>query len=507
MILPFGLLLGLIALSPLFFPGWWAKHYPKVAFGLGAVTLSYYLFSAQPGTTHSSAHSRALRQFHCAHWIAVRGLGGIHVNVKGGNPARECPLPADRRGHRQCAGHDRRVHVDDPSLDSDEPVSHHGFSRRVLHLHCLQRGWLPDARGRPAAVSRLLLGVPFWWVVEHCWAIWLTGIGILLAMFYACDRVNYQRAPKQVRAALAEPEDQWRFDGLANLFFLAVILGAVFIDKPLFVREALMLAASVGSYFTTKKQIHRANHFNFHPIQEVAILFVGIFATMMPALDWLQSNAGAFGQPTPTLYYWSTGALSSLLDNAPTYLSFLTAIFGSIDPEIITQVQHLVQTGGSDRGHHRSARAGDCQHFRGSSKTSWYGRRLGPRVQGGDRDCLPHRECGSERSSGCGQCGSGFLWGDDVHWQRAEFHGQSHCGASEGAHAGVLGVYLQIHRAGDAPDAFARLVAVSAVTVKPPVKGGSRKPLPQRPVFERYIAFRIRECARFTTICSSSAFA
>ncbi len=148
----------------------------------------------------------------------------------------------------------------------------------------------------------------------------------------------------------AERPDWFRFDGLGNVFFLAVILGAVlFANHPPFLREGLMLAAAAGSYFTTRKQVHQQNHFDFHPIKEVAILFVGIFATMMPALDWLSANAGALGHPTPAFFYWGSGLLSSALDNAPTYLSFLSAIFGAfIDPDTIQQVRHLVENGGTD---------------------------------------------------------------------------------------------------------------------------------------------------------------
>ena len=110
-----------------------------------------------------------------------------------------------------------------------------------------------------------------------------------------------------------------------------------------------MVVAAIGSYFTTRKSIHVANHFNFHPIQEVAILFAGIFATMMPALDWLQLHAKEIGDPTAAFFYWGSGLLSSVLDNAPTYLSFLSAIFGAfIDQDTINQVQHLIQNGGVD---------------------------------------------------------------------------------------------------------------------------------------------------------------
>jgi Na+/H+ antiporter NhaD/arsenite permease-like protein len=116
---------------------------------------------------------------------------------------------------------------------------------------------------------------------------------------------------------------------LSNLFFLAVILGAVFVNHPPFLRELLMVAAALGSYFTTQKSVHESNHFTLHPIKEVAILFVGIFATMMPALDWLTNHASRFGSPTPGVFYFGSGLLSSVLDNAPTYLSFLSALLGA----------------------------------------------------------------------------------------------------------------------------------------------------------------------------------
>jgi len=193
-----------------------------------------------------------------------------------------------------------------------------------------------------------LKGVPFWWVAHHCWPMWAVGIGALLAIFYVLDVLNFRRAPRAVRE-METAHEQWRFDGLPNLFFLAIILVAVFVNDPPFLREVLMVAAAAGSYFTTRKPVHEANHFNFHPIQEVATLFIGIFATMIPALDWLQGNAGQMGSLSPAFFYWGTGILSSALDNAPTYLSFLSAIFGScIDPHIVQQVQQLLQTGVPD---------------------------------------------------------------------------------------------------------------------------------------------------------------
>jgi Na+/H+ antiporter NhaD/arsenite permease-like protein len=149
-------------------------------------------------------------------------------------------------------------------------------------------------------------------------------------MFYVVDRRNFIRAPREIRQRETTHET-WKFAGLANLFFLAVILGAVFINHPVFLREGILLAAALGSYFTTARSVHEANRFHFHPIQEVAILFIGIFATMIPALDWLGANARELlgPNPAPEVFYWGTGALSSGLDNAPTYLSFLSALLGT----------------------------------------------------------------------------------------------------------------------------------------------------------------------------------
>jgi Na+/H+ antiporter NhaD/arsenite permease-like protein len=167
-------------------------------------------------------------------------------------------------------------------------------------------------------------------------------------MFYVVDRRNFERAPKEVRKRETAHE-QWRFQGLPNLLWLAVVLGAVLVNHPIFLREALMAGAAAGSYFTTKKPVHESNDFNFGPIREVAILFGGIFATMMPALDWLQANTSQFGQPGPGLFYWGSGALSSVLDNAPTYLSFLSAGYGAfLSPEGVSAVVAHVKSHGAD---------------------------------------------------------------------------------------------------------------------------------------------------------------
>jgi len=132
------------------------------------------------------------------------------------------------------------------------------------------------------------------------------------------------------------------------VFFLTLILVAVFITDPPFIREVLMVLAAAGSYLTTRHEIHKKNEFNFIPIKEVAILFAGIFATMVPALDWLELNAASLGIATPGQFYFATGSLSAFLDNAPTYLNFLSAAIGLlVTPDIVAGVQQVVATKGA----------------------------------------------------------------------------------------------------------------------------------------------------------------
>lgn len=349
MILPFVLLLGAIALAPLAAADWWSRHYPKVALSLGAITLSYYLFglSAREAVAHT-----AMEYFS---FIALIGSlfvvsGGIHITVKGeATPLANViflAIGAVIANILGTTGASMLMIRPWLRMNRYRITAHHV----VFFIFIVSNvGGCLTPIGDPPLFLGFLRGVPFWWVAEHCWPMWAVGVGFLLGLFFVLDYRNYLRAPKAVRAELAEPADQWRFEGLGNLGFLAVILGAVFITNPPFLREVLMLAAAAGSYLTTREAVHKANRFNFHPIQEVAILFIGIFATMMPALDWLQMNAKLLGAPSAGMFFWSCGVLSSVLDNAPTYLSFLQGVSGAfVDPAVISQIQQLMQSGGLD---------------------------------------------------------------------------------------------------------------------------------------------------------------
>jgi Na+/H+ antiporter NhaD/arsenite permease-like protein len=110
-------------------------------------------------------------------------------------------------------------------------------------------------------------------------------------------------------------------------------VGAMFLPSGW--REVVMLAMGVLSYVSTRNDIHAENAFSLAPIVEVAVLFFGIFMTMMPALAILEARGGHAGLHQPWQFFWSTGALSSFLDNAPTYLTFLSAARGlGLPPEV-----------------------------------------------------------------------------------------------------------------------------------------------------------------------------
>jgi Na+/H+ antiporter NhaD/arsenite permease-like protein len=338
MILPFVLLLGAIASGPVLAPKWWLRHYAKAALGPGVVTLGYYIFVLRDmaGLAHTGHEYVS--------FIALVGSlyvvsGGIHIGVKGeATPFKNViflfigAVIANLLGTTGAAMLLIRPWI---RMNKYRVTAHHIV---FFILIVANVGGCLTPIGDPPLFLGYLQGVPFWWVAEHCWPMWAVGIGLLLAMFYVADKMNFARRPQIVREKETTHET-WRFDGLPNLFFLAVILGAVFV-KVIFVREALMIAAAVGSYFTTKKAVHAANHFDFHPIMEVVILFAGIFATMMPALDWLDQNASRLlgEHPSPGVFFWGTGVLSSALDNAPAYLGFLSALFGVTRAKDITEL-------------------------------------------------------------------------------------------------------------------------------------------------------------------------
>jgi Na+/H+ antiporter NhaD/arsenite permease-like protein len=325
--LPFALLLAGIALFPLMAPEWWAKRYPWFALALGAVVVGYYAF----------VRGDMERMLHSGHeylsFIALIGSlfvvsGGIHIGLRGSfTPPQNVMLLGVGSILANFVGTTGAAMILIRPYIRGNTWRWSPFHTVFFIFIVANCGGALTPIGDPPLFLGYLRGVPFFWVAQHLWYKWLVGIVMLLAMFYLIDRREYRRHPLRERME-AEQRDRVRFDGMLNVIFILVIIGAAFVQKPILLREAIMIGAAAASYLLTPKRLHRLNEFHWHPIVEVAVLFIGIFATMVPTLDWLSHNARSLGIQSAGQFYWATGTLSAFLDNAPTYLTFLATAMG-----------------------------------------------------------------------------------------------------------------------------------------------------------------------------------
>ena len=344
MIAPFLLLLLSIAVLPLIDREWWDTRYPIVAIGLGLFTVFYYLVILRnPGGMEE------IGMDYLSFIVLIGSLfvvaGGIHIPpTQGATPlANTLMLAAGALASNLLGTTGASMILIRPYLRSNR--------RRLRPYHTVffiflvsNIGGSLSPIGDPPLFLGYLRGVPFFWVTGQLWPAWLAGVGGLALLFYWIDSKEFRKAHLQKPGPEAGPQEGW--GGLHNVFFLAVIVLAAFAEHPKFLREMIMLLAAGLSYVTTQREIHEKNGFTFAPVKEVAILFFGIFATMVPALEWLEANAGQIGLATPGHFYWGTGTLSSLLDNAPTYMNFLSAAIGLFSDQTLAtpgaRIAHLI---------------------------------------------------------------------------------------------------------------------------------------------------------------------
>ena len=188
--------------------------------------------------------------------------------------------------------------------------------------------------GDPPLFLGYLAGVPFMWT-WRLFPAWLVTTTILLVVYFVWDsRVHRREAPWSLKED-RERRKPLRVVGAENLLLLgAIMVVAALVERPW--RELGMVGLAVLSMLRTPRHVRHANHFSFHPILEVAAVFAGIFATMVPALGILRAHGEALGVTAPWHYFWATGTLSSFLDNAPTYLTFLALGQGQhLAPEVV----------------------------------------------------------------------------------------------------------------------------------------------------------------------------
>lgn len=196
--------------------------------------------------------------------------------------------------------------------------------------------------GDPPLFLLYLKGAPFEWF-SSMFLEWLTVGILLLTIYMILDRHYYDKEPVEARKRDLEEHEPVRITGARNFLLLGMVIASVLFlnssyipamgehDAPFYVkflREIALAIIIVLSLVMTKRTVRQANNFSWAPILEVAILFVGIFVTMTPAMMYLNAHATSLGLTESWQFYYSTGVLSSFLDNAPTAVAFHTVAGG-----------------------------------------------------------------------------------------------------------------------------------------------------------------------------------
>ncbi|MCC7158487.1 MAG: sodium:proton antiporter [Ignavibacteria bacterium] len=326
-VLPFVLLLLSIAVLPFALPKFWHDNYHIVSLGLAFVTAVYYVIITKGWDIMHSMEEYIMFISLLAALFVISG--GILIEIKGlATPLRNTILLAIGGVLANVIGTTgASMLLIRPFIKTNK--------LRITNFHIVffifivsNVGGALTPIGDPPLFLGFLKGIPFFWIIDKVLFKWLIAMLALLVIFYIIDFINFKKQPQEIEEREIKAKESIKIKGGFNFIFLSIVIASVFITEPLFLREGIMLLTAFISYKVTDREIHKRNHFNFHPIKEVAWLFIGIFVTMTPALELLRVHSGELGISSPTQYYWLTGALSGFLDNAPTYLTFLTAAMG-----------------------------------------------------------------------------------------------------------------------------------------------------------------------------------
>jgi Na+/H+ antiporter NhaD/arsenite permease-like protein len=322
-ILPFAGLLLAIAVCPLVVPHFWESNRNKaVVAAVFGLPVAIFIGSRDPGEIVSvveeyvSFISLLAALFVISGGIHIRGdlqatpktnslfllAGSVLANFIGTTGASVLLIRAVLRTNRQRAN---TRHI---------PIF---FIFLVSNI-----GGLLLPIGDPPLFLGYLQGVPFFWTLRLL-PIWLFNVTVVLAVFFVVDSRAYRReSPEAVfhDRAWAQPLG---IDGAINFLWLAgVLAAAVLLGSP--AREVVMWAMALMSWLTTRSGTRKLNEFTLAPIVEVAVLFAGIFGAMIPCLLILKARGAETGITEAWQFFWASGGLSSFLDNAPTYLTFVS---------------------------------------------------------------------------------------------------------------------------------------------------------------------------------------
>ncbi|MFO0754540.1 MAG: sodium:proton antiporter [Thermodesulfovibrionales bacterium] len=352
-----GMLLS-IALFPLVAPRFWHHYFMQVSVFWSVVIVALLLFLRGGGVVHDFLHLML------ADYLPFIILLGALYTISGGilirGSLRGTPLLntgilaagtllASWMGTTGAA-----MLLIRPFLRANAHRKHRTFMVIFFIFLVANIGGALTPLGDPPLFLGFLLGVPFFWTLAVLPPMALAA-GTLLVVYYPLDRYFFLRENVSPPSGEGEKE-KLRVEGGFNFLLLLGVVGAVLLSGTAhwrevsffgvhrtlqdLVRDLLLIGISLVSLAVTPRRVREDNEFSWAPLKEVAVLFAGIFLTMMPCLKILQAGEqGALAFLTgavrePAHYFWATGALSSFLDNAPTYLTFLSTALGGFYPGI-----------------------------------------------------------------------------------------------------------------------------------------------------------------------------
>ena len=347
--IPFGLMLLTIAVAPLLVEHWWEsnKHKLTVALFLGVPT-AVCLISG--GMLHELEHQ--LFGDYIPFIVLLLSLyvitGGIHLS--GDIKAKPWVntsflglgwLLASFMGTTGAA-----MLLIRPLLTTNQQRKHKVHTVLFFIALCANCGGLLTPLGDPPLFMLFLRGAEFTWFFSM-WAPWLVTGVLLMVIYFLLDTYYYKREHWTALSADHREHTPLQIEGNVNfVYLLGVVLTVAFVNEGIipemgdahapmwlkYMREIVLVSLTLLSLYTTKNKVRFVmNKFSWAPIIEVAVLFLGIFTTMTPALAYLNTNAELLGLDKTWQFYYASGALSSFLDNTPTAVAFHSVASG-LDP-------------------------------------------------------------------------------------------------------------------------------------------------------------------------------
>ena len=352
--IPFGLMLLVIAIAPLIVAEWWDQNKHKLAVSL-LLAIPTAVCLVMGGMAKELEHQ--LLSDYIPFVVLLMSLyvitGGIHLS--GDIQAKPWVntsflalgwVLASVMGTTGAA-----MLLIRPLLATNQQREHKVHTVLFFIALVANCGGLLTPLGDPPLFMLFLRGADFSWFVS-LFPQWLLAGGLLLLIYFIIDSYYYKKEHTTSLAADANEHLPLKIQGKTNLVYLVcVILSVAFIHSgtipqmdiatsPVWIRymrELVLILLMLLSLYTTKHQVrYELNKYSWAPINEVAVLFFGIFVTMTPALAYLNNHAESLGLTSTWQFYYATGALSSFLDNTPTAVAFHSVAAGLTPDQIAT---------------------------------------------------------------------------------------------------------------------------------------------------------------------------